>query len=189
VGPASISPPSPPIAGVVLLLPLIEMRTWGVGNSSLGLLALLGIVPAIDAAIALVNRAITRGRAATILPGLSLREGIPAHLRTMVVVPTLLTTRAAIEQHIERLEIHYLASPDGELHFALLSDWTDAPAEHAAGDTALLDVAIEGIARLNRVHGAPPPATASCCFIGGGSGARGRSNGWAGSASAANCTN
>jgi cyclic beta-1,2-glucan synthetase len=145
------------LTAVVLLLPLIEMRAWGVGDSWLGLLALLGVVPAIDAAIALVNRAITRGRAATILPGLSLREGIPAHLRTMVVVPTLLTTPAAIEQHIERLEIHYLASPDGELHFALLSDWTDAPAEHAAGDTTLLDVAVEGIARLNRLHG-PAPA-------------------------------
>ena len=144
------------IAGIVLLLPLIEMHAWGVGNSCLALLALLGMVPSIDAAIALVNRAVTRGRGATILPGLALREGIPPHLRTMVVVPTLLTTRAAIEEHIERLEIHYLASPDGELYFALLSDWTDAPAEHTAGDTALLDVAIEGIARLNRLHGAAP---------------------------------
>jgi cyclic beta-1,2-glucan synthetase len=139
-----------------LLLPLIEMHVWGVGNSCLGLLAALGLVPATDAAIALVNRAITRGRAATILPGLSLREGIPPHLRTMVVVPILLTTHAAIEQQIERLEIHYLASPDGDLHFALLSDWTDALQEHAAGDTALLDVASEGIARLNRLHGAAP---------------------------------
>ena len=110
-------------------------------NSWLALLALLGMVPSIDAAIALVNRAVTRGRGATILPGLALREGIPPHLRTMIVVPTLLTTRAAIEEHIERLEIHYLASPDGELHFALLSDWTDAPAEHTAGDAALLDIA------------------------------------------------
>src|ERR1700733_4638437 len=142
------------VTAVVLLLPLIEMHRWGVGNSWLGLLALLGMVPATDAAIALVNRAITRGRGATILPGLSLREGIPPHLRAIVVMPTLLTTRAAIEQHIERLEIHYLASADGELHFALLSDWTDAPTEHIAGDTALLDIAIEGIARLNRRHGA-----------------------------------
>jgi len=46
-----------------------------------------------------------------------------------------------------RLEIHYLASPDAELHFALLSDWIDAPDEHTAQDAALLDVAIEGIAR------------------------------------------
>ena len=67
-----------------------------------------------------------------------------------------LTTRVSIEEQIERLEIHYLASPDVELHFALLSDWTDAPAEHAAGDAALLDIAVEGIARLNRLHGAAP---------------------------------
>jgi cyclic beta-1,2-glucan synthetase len=142
------------VAAIVLLLPLIELRKWGADNSWLGLLALLGMVPAIDAAIALVNRAITRGRGATILPGLSLLEGIPPHLRTMVVMPTLLTTPAAIEQHIERLEIHYLASADGDLHFALLSDWTDAPVEHCATDSALLDAAIEGIARLNRRHGA-----------------------------------
>jgi cyclic beta-1,2-glucan synthetase len=142
------------IAGAVLLLPLMEMQAWGVGNSYLALLAVLGLVPSIDAAMALVNRAVTRGRGATILPGLALREGIPPHLRTMVVVPTLLTTPAAIEEHIERLEIHYLASPDGELLFALLSDWTDAPAEHTEGDAALLDIAIEGIARLNRRHGA-----------------------------------
>ena len=37
--------------------------------------------------------------------------------------------RAAIEEQIERLEIHHLASPDGDLHFALLSDWTDARRE------------------------------------------------------------
>ncbi len=71
----------------------------------------------------------------------------------MVVVPTLLTTRAALEEQIERLEIHYLASPEGELYFALLSDWTDATSEIAAGDEALLALAAEAIARLNRVHG------------------------------------
>ena len=74
----------------------------------------------------------------------------------MIVVPALLTTRAAIEEHIERLEIHYLASPEAELYFALLSDWTDAVAEQTAGDAALLDFAAEGIARLNHLHGAAP---------------------------------
>jgi Glycosyltransferase family 36/Glycosyl hydrolase 36 superfamily, catalytic domain len=145
------------ITAIILSLPMIALHSWGTSGSRLALLALLGLVPSIDAAIALVNRAVTRGMGATILPGLALREGIPSHLRTMIVVPALLTTRAAIEEHIERLEIHYLASPDVELHFALLSDWTDSPAEHAAGDAALLDIAVEGIARLNRLHG-PAPA-------------------------------
>src|SRR5437588_9554037 len=71
----------------------------------------------------------------------------------MVFVSALLTTRASLEVQIDRLSIHYLASPDGELYFALLSDWTDAPTENAAGDEALLAVAGAAIARLNRIHG------------------------------------
>ena len=117
------------------------------------MLAGLGLIPAIDAAMALVNRAVTRGFGATLLPGLELRDGVPAHLRTLVAVPTLLTTRAELEEQIERLEIHYLASPESDLHFALLSDWTDAATETVANDDALLDAAAAGIARLNRRHG------------------------------------
>ena len=73
----------------------------------------------------------------TPLPRLELREGVPAELRTLVVVPTLLTGDAEIEEQIDRLEIHYLANPDGDVHFALLSDWTDAASEtHAGGRSA-----------------------------------------------------
>ena len=71
----------------------------------------------------------------------------------MVVVPALLTTRSALEEQIDRLETHYLASPEGELYFALLSDWTDSATESAGEDQALLAMAAEGIARLNRLHG------------------------------------
>ena len=87
---------------------------------------------------------------------MALRDGVPSHLRTLVAVPTLLTTHEAIEEQIERLEIHYLASPEGNLHFALLSDWVDAMTEHLEGDAALLAAAAEGIAGLNQRHGAMP---------------------------------
>ena len=127
-----------------------------IGGWALGLLAALGAIPAIDLAVALVNRVVTVWFGTAILPGLELRDGIPPDLRTMVVVPTLLTTEAALEEQIERLEIHYLASPEGEVHFALLSDWTDAATEHEAGDGALLDAAASGISRLNRRHGPAP---------------------------------
>jgi len=83
-------------------------------------------------------------------------------LRTMVAVPILLTTQAALEKQIERLEIHHLASPDGELHFALLSDWADAATETVEGDHALLETAAAGIARLNRRYG---PATGGERFL------------------------
>ncbi len=137
-------------------MPLFVLHGQGLGPVWLGLLGVLGLVPAIDAAVAVVNRCVTRGFGATLLPALELRSGVPAHLRTLVAVPTLLTTAAAIEEQIERLEVHHLASPDGELHFALLSDWLDAATQHVDGDEALLETAIAGIARLNRRYGPAP---------------------------------
>jgi cyclic beta-1,2-glucan synthetase len=144
------------VAAIILLLSLIVLGEPRIGGWSLGLLALLGLIPSMDLAVAIVNRVVTNGFGTTILPGLELRDGVALNLRTMVAVPTLLTTQAALEEQIERLEIHYLASPEDDLHFALLSDWTDASTEHAEGDDALLDAATEGVARLNRHYGPTP---------------------------------
>jgi cyclic beta-1,2-glucan synthetase len=132
---------------------LLALESRGVSRLHLALLALVGCIPALDAAIALVNRAVARVFGATILPGMALSGGIPPNLRTLVVVPALLTTRAALDTQIDRLEVHYLASPDGELYFALLSDWADAPSETMASDQPLLGVATEAIAHLNRRYG------------------------------------
>jgi cyclic beta-1,2-glucan synthetase len=144
------------VGALLLAVPLFILHTQGVASIWLGMLGLLGAIPAIDAAVALVNQAVTRSFAATLLPALELRSGVPAPLRTVVAVPTLLTTEAAIEAQIERLEIHHLASPEGDLHFALLSDWVDAASEHIDGDAGLLDAAIAGITRLNQCYGPAP---------------------------------
>jgi cyclic beta-1,2-glucan synthetase len=144
------------VAGIILALPLILLARAGLDGTSLSLLGVLGAIPAIDAAVALVNRGVTRGFGAVLLPALALRGGVPSHLRTMVAVPTLLTTVEAIEEQVERLEVHHLASPEGDLHFALLSDWRDAASEHGDDDDALLAVAVEAVARLNRRHGPAP---------------------------------
>jgi len=78
-------------------------------------------------------------------------------LRTLVAVPTFLTTPEDIAEQVERLEIHHLASPEGDLHFALLSDWMDAESDRTEGDAELVSIARDGIERLNRRYG-PGPA-------------------------------
>ncbi len=144
------------LTGMILGLPLLGMAQFGIDRTTFFLLAILAIVPASEAALALVNRSVTNRLGPRALPGLELRDGVPRSLRTIVVVPTLLTTRAEIEEQIERLEVHFLASPDDDLRFALLSDWTDSATESARGDDELLGAATEGIARLNARHGPAP---------------------------------
>jgi cyclic beta-1,2-glucan synthetase len=141
---------------LLLLLPLLGLYGLGVGASWLVLLGIIGGLPALDAAVALVNRQVTHGFRATPLPALELKGGVPARLRTLVAVPVMLSSVEEVAEQIERLEVHHLASPEGDLHFALLSDWRDAEAEQSETDHALLVAVSEGIARLNLKYGPAP---------------------------------
>ncbi len=110
-------------ASLLLAIPLAILSAFAVTWVALILLGVIGLIPAIDAAVALVNRSVSLGFHAKLLPALALRNGLPDDLRTLVAVPTMLTSADAIAEQIERLEIHHLAGPDENLHFALLSDW------------------------------------------------------------------
>ncbi len=144
------------VTAVILALPLLYAGEAGVAAKGLALLGLLAVVSASDLAIALVNRTVMALLGPRTLPRLELVNGVPESLRTIVVVPTLLTTQHEIEEQVERLEIHYLANPDGDLRFALLSDWVDAPSERLAGDDELVAAAVDGVGRLNTRYGPAP---------------------------------
>ena len=115
--------------------------------------ALLALGPAADLAVALANRAVTRCVGPRPLPRIDLDDGIPPDCRTLVAVPMLLTTVAAIDTQVSALEVHYLGNGGGDVWFALLSDWLDAPTEHAESDEELLSAAAAGIDRLNARYG------------------------------------
>ncbi len=140
------------ISLLVVAAALLGVAYCGVAGWRLAVLALTALVPASDLAIAIVNRVITHRVGAMLLPGLELRDGVPAEMRTLVAVPTLLTTPGAIAEQVAQLEVHYLANPESNLTFALLSDWKDAPAETADDDDALLAAAAQGVAALNAKH-------------------------------------
>ncbi|MEI8396759.1 MAG: glucoamylase family protein [Rhodospirillaceae bacterium] len=145
------------IAGVMINRVAMPGEGW-----AFWALVALVLIPASDTAMAFVNHWATARFDAIALPSLELRDGIPSSLRTMIVMPTLLTTSDTIAELVERLEVHYLANSDPDLRFALLSDWTDAATENVPGDDDLLKAAANGIAALNRRYG---PATDGDRFL------------------------
>jgi cellobiose phosphorylase len=103
-------------------------------------------------AVALMNWLSTLLVNPCLLPRLDFSAGIPADCRTMVVVPTMLTSVAGVDRLIETLEIHHLANRDEHLHFGLLTDFRDAPAEAQPGDGTLIQRARAGIESLNNKY-------------------------------------
>ncbi len=140
----------------LVLAPLLAAHGAGASAVALFTLLALALLPASDLAVALVQRLVTAWWPPAFLPRLDLSDGVPQTLRTIVVVPTLLSDIEQVKRQVHALEIHYLASAPGALHFALLSDWRDAPSETMPGDEESVAAAQDSIARLNERYGKVP---------------------------------
>ena len=86
------------------------------------------------------------------LPRMDFSHGIPPASRTLVVVPTMLTSAEGIEDLVEALEVRFLANQDDNLYFALLTDLKDADAETLPGDAALITLAKRRVTELNEKY-------------------------------------
>ena len=144
------------VTALLLTVPVLLSGSGGAPGAGIVLVAILALGPASDLAMALVNRALNRVLGPRSLARLDLRAGVPFQLRTLIVVPTFLTSEEGVEAQVNGLEVHFLGNREGDLRFALLSDWLDAPTEHLPGDDALLATAATAIERLNERHGEAP---------------------------------
>ncbi|MDP3848696.1 MAG: glucoamylase family protein [Pseudomonas sp.] len=138
------------LGSLLLALPFLELARLS-GWQGL-LLALIGVPTLLltsQLAIGLVNWLVTLTVPPHVLPRLDFADGIPAHARTLVVVPSLIGAAQDVEDLCEGLEVRFLANRDQHLHFALLSDFTDAASEVLETDAALLLLAQQRIEGLN----------------------------------------
>ena len=133
-----------------LIVPLVALGAGpGVGLGLLALLVFALLLPASDIAVGMVNHVVTLLMPPRKLARLDFKAGIPADCTTFVVVPSMLVSTDSASNLLERLEITYLANPDPQLRFALLTDFADAKEEHRPEDDSYILSAIDGVRVLN----------------------------------------
>ncbi|MDH5233591.1 MAG: carbohydrate-binding protein [Gemmatimonadota bacterium] len=124
---------------------------------------LVSLLPAFDIAVNVMSQLITAFIPPRILPKLDFHaNGVPEGCRTAVVIPTLFADVAAVEDALANLEVQYLANRERNLHFAVLSDFTDADTEQREGDDAIVAAAREGVRALNARHA---PLTGDAFYV------------------------
>ena len=140
---------------VLVAASTVALLRFGIPTWRSLLVAVLLAVPASELCLHLLNL----GLAALIPPAplakLDFRKGVPADARTLVVVPTMLTSLDGISEMLEALEVRYLANQDPHVHFGLLTDWADHDEQHAPGDEELALAARAGIEELNLRYAEP----------------------------------
>ena len=124
----------------------------GANRETLALVVVLCLLATSQAAVTVVNWLATLLVTPHSLPRMDFRAGIAADARTLVVVPSMLTSPRDVEDLVEALEVRFLANRDAHLHFGLLTDFPDASEETLPGDDQLLQLAAARINGLNRKY-------------------------------------
>jgi cyclic beta-1,2-glucan synthetase len=131
---------------------LLYADRHGADAGDLFWIALLLLIPVSELAISALHLLLTNQIPPRPLPKLRLDE-VPAALRTMTVVPTMITSGPRIDDLVAALEVRFLGNRHDNVYFALLTDFADADAQTLPGDEALLSRAREGVAQLNDRYG------------------------------------
>ena len=152
--------PTPSYLGAIGVV--ASLHLWALGRALLAVGAdpaavvagvVLALVSAMTVAVSLINRLMTLSLPVRVLPKMDYREGLPADCPTMIVVHVILAADDDVSPLLSRLEIHWLANADANLHVALLATPADAPAESMPGDAELVHRLAEGVRALNARYG------------------------------------
>ncbi|MDY0222077.1 MAG: glucoamylase family protein [Desulfobacterium sp.] len=100
-------------------------------------------------AVMLVNWLVTLLVKPKRLPRMDFSRGIPDTARTLVMVPTMLTTPQNAKSLINGLEVRFLANRQDNLYFCLFTDFEDADTQSLPQDESLLAMVEAGIKDLN----------------------------------------
>jgi cyclic beta-1,2-glucan synthetase len=141
------------VAALLLTAAAAYVRHEGGSPGAIAAAVLLLLIPAADIAIALAHRVIAAAIPPRRLSRLDFADGVPEESRTMVVVPTMLTSAAAVDALLEHVEVLALGNLDRHIHFAILSDYRDADSRELPEDAAILAAARAGVEDLNRRFG------------------------------------
>ncbi|WP_417473195.1 GH36-type glycosyl hydrolase domain-containing protein [Luteimonas mephitis] len=144
-----------PIAAVVTLFTaglMGDAREILDQRNVLYLVGVLAVIAFSELGVVLVNWFATILTVPRALPRLDYSDGIPPDARTLVVVPSMIGDVESVHALADALEVRFLANRDGNLRFALLTDFLDADAEVLPGDAAVLDEARHAIEALNARH-------------------------------------
>ena len=145
-----------PILLIVALLTgglMANALASGLRGGTLALIGILSLLGTSQLAVALVNWLAALFARPHLLPRMDFSSGIPPESRTLVVIPTMITSSQNIEDLVEALEVRFLANRDEHLHFGLLTDCSDAHEETLPEDESLIRFAREKIEELNEKYG------------------------------------
>ncbi len=140
------------MAAVLITFAILFTHWAGANISHVVVVSVTSVLPAFELSIVFLNWLLTLLLPPRFLPRMNFEKGIPEDFRTLVVVPTLVSSAEDVREQIEMLEVRFIANPDPSLRYALLMDLMAAPQKVMPEDDSIINEAIINIRSLNKKY-------------------------------------
>lgn len=87
-----------------------------------------------------------------LIPKMDYTYGIPEEQTTMVIIPTIVSSKEKVVDLIKKLEVFYLANQSENIYFTLLGDATSSSKEQEPFDEEISQAGIQEVERLNKKY-------------------------------------
>ena len=110
------------------------------------------MVPISQLLVQIINELLIKFVPTNVLPKIDYSKGIPKESATMVVIPTIISTKEKIKEMFESLESYYLINKTDNLYFTLLGDVKASSKEVMPYDKELTEYGKEFAKKLNEKY-------------------------------------
>ena len=116
------------------------------------IIAIIIYVPLFEITTKSINYILSRIVKPIKIPKMNLEEGIGPENKTMVVIPTIVSTEEKIKEMFKQIEIYHLANQDENIYFTLLGDCTTSEKEMENIDKQLIECGKQEAENLNQKY-------------------------------------
>lgn len=113
------------------------------------------LIPINEIVLSLINWTVSKSVPIRIVPKLDFSKGIPDNCKTVVVIPSIASSKSEIKELMSKLEVEYVGNKDKNLYFALLNDFGDCDSEHGKYDAEIIETGLSCARELNEKYCRP----------------------------------
>ena len=116
------------------------------------LTTILLIIPVSEFVVQITQYILSKIVKPKLIPKMDLYNGIPKEDATIVVIPTIVSSKEKVKEIFRKLEVDYLANKSKNLYFCLLGDCKQSNLEQENYDREVVKAGLEEVQRLNQKY-------------------------------------
>lgn len=110
------------------------------------------LIPCSEIINSILNWSINHLTNPRFVPKMELSSGIPDYAKTIVVIPTILSSEDRVTELIENMEVYYLANKEKNIYFAILGDFKDSYVKNEISDEKINRSTLKKVKALNEKY-------------------------------------